>query len=124
MSNSENIKAFETALKESKELQAKFAAAQKRIVENKEASSDGEVLVKAAAAIGFTLSMAELERCFAQSEELSDEDLDKVAGGGITTDPDAWCMKDYACIVVFKHDSESEQHLCFADYSCFQILMH
>ena len=125
MNKSENILAFETALKESKELQAKFAAAQKRIVENKEASSDGEVLVKAAAEIGFTLSMAELERCFAQSEELSDEDLDKVAGGVDNGSAnDTWCVKDYACYFVYKHDSTNKLAACFSDYNCFQFYNH
>ena len=124
MSNFENIKAFETALKESKELLENFETAAKRIMENKEASCDGELMVKAAAEVGYTLSMAELERAFAQSQELSDEDLDKVAGGGIFADPDAWCMKDYACIVAFKHDSDNKQHICFADYNCFQFFMH
>ena len=50
MSKSENILAFEAALKENKELFEKFTAAKKRIAENKEAASDGELLVKAAAA--------------------------------------------------------------------------
>ena len=95
MSKSENIKAFEAALKENKELQEKFAAAQKRIMENKEASSNGEVLVKAAAEIGYTLTMAELERAFAQIQELNDEELGQVAGG-----LDYSCLGVYCCFVV------------------------
>ena len=40
MSKSENILAFEAALKESKELQEKFEVSRKRIIDNKEAVSD------------------------------------------------------------------------------------
>ena len=125
MDNFENIKAFEAALKENKELQEKFAAAQKRIAENKEASSDGELLVKAAAEIGFTLSMEELERAFAQDQELSDEELDNVVGGvNNGSANDTWCVKDYACYFVYKHDSTNKLAACFSDYNCFQFYNH
>ena len=125
MSKSENLLAFEAALKESKELQEKFAAAQKRIAENKEASSDGELLVKAAAEIGFTLSMEELERAFAQDQELSDEELDNVVGGvNNGSANDTWCVKDYACYFVYKHDSTNKLAACFSDYNCFQFYNH
>ena len=91
--------AFEAALKENKELQDKFAAAKKRIVENKEAEDNAEALVKAAAEIGFTLTVAEVERAIAEAQELSDEDLAKVAGGS-SEKPDEWCMADYYCILI------------------------
>jgi acyl-CoA reductase-like NAD-dependent aldehyde dehydrogenase len=81
MSKSENVLAFEAALKESKELQEKFAAAKKRIVENQEAATDVELLVKAAAQVGYTLNEDELARAIAQMQELSEEELEKVAGG-------------------------------------------
>ena len=81
MSKSENMIAFELALKERKELREKFVAAQKRIAENKEASNDVELLVKAAAEVGYTLTVVEIERAIAQAQEINDEDLAKVAGG-------------------------------------------
>ena len=123
MSQSENIRAFEAALRESKELQAKFAAAQKRIVENKEASSDGEVLVKAAAEIGFTLSMAELERATAQMQEINDEELKQVSGGFSGGDyaPDnyATCLGAYYCHYVWAHDEDGfKNRACWNDYIC------
>jgi predicted ribosomally synthesized peptide with nif11-like leader len=119
MSKSENMLAFEAALKENKELQEKFAAAQKRIVENKEASSDGEVLVKAAAEVGFTLTMEELERFFAQSQELCDEDLDKVAGGAAAKNDD-WCWFDHHCYIAFLHtDDGSTTANCWDNYNWF-----
>ena len=86
MSKSETLLAFEAALKNSKELQEKFAAAMKRIAENKEAASDAELLVKAAAEVGFTLNTAEMERLIAQMQEISDEDLSKVAGENWSSD--------------------------------------
>ena len=95
MSKSENILALEAALKENKELFEKFIAAKKRIVENKEADSDSEMMVKAAAEIGFTLTVAEVERVIAETQELSDEDLAKVAGGEFHLEN--WCWLDYNC---------------------------
>ena len=95
MSKSENILAFEAALKENNELQEKFTAAKKRITEAKEVASDSEMLVKAAAEIGFTLTVAEVERVIAEKQELSDEDLAKVSGGEFHLEN--WCLLDYNC---------------------------
>ena len=114
MSKSENILAFEAALKENKELQKKFVAAQKRIIENKEAESDGELLVKVAAEIGFTLSVAEIERSMAQNQELSDEELDNVAGGA----GKEWCSAAYYCFMVYENGGEPESP-CKSNYECF-----
>jgi predicted ribosomally synthesized peptide with nif11-like leader len=88
-------------------------------VENKEASSDGEVLVKAAAEVGFTLTMEELERFFAQSQELCDEDLDKVAGGAAAKNDDG-CWFDHHCYIIIKHtyDGSTTAH-CWSDYNWF-----
>ena len=116
MSKSETLMAFEAALKESKELQEKFVAAQKRIVEKNEASSEGELLVKAAAEVGFTLTMAEIERAFAENQELSDEELDNVAGGA--SNATGLCWKDYACSFVYHHDSTDKDDFCAFDYFC------
>ena len=81
MSKSENLLAFEAALKESRELQEAFETAKKRIAENKEAASDSEMLAKAAAEVGYTLSVAEIDRVLAEAQEISDEDLETVSGG-------------------------------------------
>lgn len=119
MSKSENLLAFEAALKENKELQEKFETAKKRIFENKEATSDGEMLVKAAAEVGFTLTMEELERSFARSQELCDEELDKVAGGTGEKNDD-WCFYDHHCYIAFKHtDDGSTTANCWDNYNWF-----
>ena len=111
MSKSENIKAFEAALKEDKDLRETYEAALKRISKNKEASSDGEALVKAAAEVGFPLTMDALERKQAENEELSDHDLEMVSGG--TTSSDTFCWVDYSCDYIYRTEwndqSESGQ---------------
>ena len=114
MSKSENILAFEAALKENKELREKYEAAQKRIIENKEAESDGEVLVKAAAEVGFTLTPEELERAMAQYQELNDEELGNVAGGA----GGDWCSAMYYCFMVYENGNEPETP-CKSNYECF-----
>ena len=81
MSQFENIVAFEAALKESKELQEKFEAAKKRIVENNGATNKAELLAKAATEVGFALNVADLERAIAEAQELSEEELEQVSGG-------------------------------------------
>ena len=116
MSKSENILAFLSALEDNKELQEKYEAALKRISKNKEASSDGEALVKAAAEVGFPLTMADLERKQAENEELSDHDLEMVSGG--TTSSDTFCWVDYSCDYIYRTEwndqSESGQtHIKF-----------
>lgn len=121
MRKSENMLAFEAAMKESKELRDKYVAAQKRIIENKEAGSDGEMLVKAAAEVGFVLTMEELERAIAQAQELSDEELVAVSGGAGNSD-DYVCTLDYYCYIAFKHDEDGNTNrACFSDYYCVFI---
>ena len=114
MSKSENIKALEAALQESKELQENFETAAKRIMENKEASCDGELLVKAAAEVGYTLNVAELERAFAQIQELSDEELGQISGG-----LDYSCLGVYCCFVVLIHENSGiDGYACYSNYGC------
>ena len=122
MSKSENILAFEAAMKENKELHEKYEAALKRIVENREAANDGEALVKAAAEVGFTVTMAELERSVAQNQELSDDDLEMVSGGCDCNDHRGECFFDYSCTLTFKHGSTCKTDECFYDYRCNQIV--
>ncbi|MEE1200764.1 MAG: hypothetical protein U0L09_08935, partial [Christensenellales bacterium] len=73
MSNSENILAFEAALKANNALREQYEGALQRISENKEASCDGEAMVKAAAEAGYTLTIPEAERFMAEYQTLDDE---------------------------------------------------
>lgn len=118
MSKSENILAFEAALKESKELREKYEAALKRIAESKEASCDGEVMTKAAAEVGFTLSMAELERAMAQAQELSEEDLAQVSGGANEKEEWVWCLDIFYCFAALVHGDGDSGAACWSDYHC------
>lgn len=122
MSKSENILAFEAAMRENEELLQKFVAAQKRIVENKEAANDGELMVKAAAEVGFTLTIEELERFMAQSQEVDEEELATISGGSETEQRDGECWKDYYCHWILKFTNDDETyHACFHDYQCILI---
>ena len=69
--------------KADKELAEKFKAATERIGKENASLSKNEVFVKAAAELGYTVNLAELERAEAQKKELSDEEIDSVAGGGL-----------------------------------------
>ena len=62
------------------QLKEKLDAEIKRI--SGEAQSDGEAMVKAAAALGYTITIEELERSVADLEQLDDDELD--ASGGNT----------------------------------------
>ena len=120
MSKSENVKAFEAALKDNKDLQEKYEAALKRIVENKEATGDGETLAKAAAEVGFSLTMADLERKQAENEELSDDDLEMVSGGADTRYETA-CWSNYHCQLNHKFDGTGTDIVCMLDYLCSYV---
>ena len=108
MNKSENIKAFDAALKENKELLDKFNAAAKRIMENKEAESDAGLIVKAAAEIGFTLTEAEIERQMANTQEIGDEELANVAGGNNDSNTFeveyTWCWLNVGCYYISRTD--------------------
>ena len=118
MVKSEEIKRFEDALNADEELCARYAEAVKRIAEAGEATCDGEVLVKAAAELGYDISLAELERSYAESQDLSDEELETVAGGRSQV-----CLFDYYCYTAIWHDEHDpwgrkEQLACWSDWKC------
>ena len=64
------------------QLQEKLDTEIKRIAEAGEAQSDGEAMVKAAAALGYTITIEELERSIADLEKLDDDELD-ASGGNV-----------------------------------------
>ncbi|MGN0693046.1 MAG: Nif11-like leader peptide family RiPP precursor [Oscillospiraceae bacterium] len=71
---------MEEALRSDEELRKKLEEACRRIAEAGEAKNDGEIMMKAAAELGFSITIEDLERAKAASEELSDDEMDKVAG--------------------------------------------
>ncbi len=117
MAKSDNIIKFEDALKNDELKRKTFDDAYKKILAEKSAGSNGEALVKAAKEIGFDISIEELERSYAEKQEMNDEELDKVAGGG------RYCEWSYYCITVYSHE-EAVDDLpdCIMDYhlNCFE----
>ena len=107
----ENVKKLENALNEDKELAAKFEAELQRITKEKDAANDGEAFVKAAKAVGFDISMADLEKAHAETQEMDPEELGNSAGG--------LCIFDYDCYTAFFHDTPDESGTaCWSDHDC------
>ena len=116
----ENVRKFEKTLREDEELRARFAAEFKRIAEEKIAGSDAEAYVKAAKALGVDLSLAEVEKASAETQELDLEEMGKAAGGWTEG---SWCFADYACYTAWNHDSPDEEGFaCFTNHNCLILL--
>ena len=127
---SETIKRFEEALSADESLRNKFEAAIKKITDEGTAQSDGEVMVKAAKELGFEISIDEMERFFAEMQEIDDNELENVAGGrkikfdegSKRTDEygrNLYCLGLWHCYTGFLHtDTESKEASCWKNYSC------
>ncbi|MBR2822194.1 MAG: Nif11-like leader peptide family RiPP precursor [Clostridia bacterium] len=124
----ENLKKFEEAMKESKALAEKFRVEFKRLITEKIASSDGEAVIKAAKDLGFEVTLADLEKAQAEAQNLDQEELNAVAGGG---DDELFapakerfetvCALDYSCHDIFLHNhkhKQGEKEPCWHDYLC------
>ena len=110
----ENLKKLENALKEDKELAAKFEAELKRIAQEKDAANDGEAFVKAAKAVGFEITVADLENASAETQELDPEELGHSAGG--------WCFANHDCYTAWYHDGPDEEGTdCFSNHDCIKL---
>ena len=124
----ENVREFEKALRENEKLRVKFTAEFKRIAEEKSAGNDCEAYVKAAKALGFDLSLADLEKAIAETQELDLEEMGKAAGGldeNGKHDDVGWCIDIYACFTLNNHDTpDREGYPCLADYDCITIYHH
>ena len=57
----ENVRKFEKALRESKEMQARLAQELKKIAEEKSALNDAEAMAAAARALGYDFTVADME---------------------------------------------------------------
>ena len=101
MNYNNELTRMEETLRNDTELQKKYEETCKRIAESGEAKSDGEIMVKAAAELGFSITIEDMERAKAASEELSDDELDKVAGGTYRT----WgCLVFDLCYFVYQKE--------------------
>ena len=115
----EELKQFDEELKTSKDLQKKFEEALKRIEENGEAKSDGDVVVRAAAELGYTFTVGDLERAKAGDEKLDADELEQLSGGSL--DWSTLCAVNYACFSIFMHSSkQNKTEPCYVDYQCIR----
>ena len=102
------------ALRESEELQGRLAEELKRIAEEKSVENDAEAMAKAARALGYDFTVADMEKAHAEAQELDAEEMEHAAGG--------WCWADYDCYTAWHHDTPDQQgSACFADYDCVTI---
>ena len=116
----ENVREFEKALREREELRKKFEAEFKRIAEEKSAESDAEAIAKAAQALGYDTTVADIEKAQAEIQELDPEEMGKAAGGWTEG---SWCFADYACYTAWNHDSPDEEGFaCFTNHNCLILL--
>ena len=73
------MRRLERNLNEQPALRERLDAEFRRIAEAKDAKSDGEAMVKAAAALGYAITMEEMERAEAGLEQVDDNEMDSVA---------------------------------------------
>ena len=96
MTKNEELQRMVRDMHEQPELKEKLEAEINRILETGEAETDGEVIVKAAAALGYTITLEKIERFAADLEQLDDNELDAVSGGFFTDCTSFFvCDKDY-----------------------------
>ena len=107
----ENVRKFEKDLRGSKELQKKLVEELKKITEEKSAGSDAEAMAKAAQALGYDFTVADMEKANAETQELDVEEMEQAAGGV--------CFADYDCYTAWNHDTPDQKGTaCFSDYEC------
>ena len=124
LNNNTELNRLEEALRSDEELSKKLEEAIKRIAESGKAKNDGEVMVKAAAELGFSITMEDLERAKAASEELSDDELDNVAGGTSFSTKDNLghddqCYTLWHCWTITCHtETTTHNEDCWSNFMC------
>ena len=110
----ENVRKFEKDLRGNGELQKKLLEELAKIVKEKSAESDAEAMAKAAQALGYDFTVADMEKAHAETQELDPEEMEQAAGG--------WCFADYDCYTAWNHDSPDQPgSACFSDYDCITL---
>ena len=95
----ENVRKFEKDLRGNEKLQKKLFEELAKIAKEKSAESDAEAMAKAAHALGYDFTVADMEKA-------------KQAAGG-------WCFADYDCYTAWNHDSPDQPgSACLKDYDC------
>ena len=110
----ENVRKFEKDLRGNEKLQKKLFEELAKIAKEKSAESDAEAMAKAAHALGYDFTVADMEKAHAETQELDSEEMEQAAGG--------WCFADYDCYTAWNHDSPDQQgSACFSDYDCITL---
>ncbi len=111
MGKSENIIKFEEMLKNDSNKRKAFEEELMKVESSVKNSS--EAIAKAAKAIGFDLSQDEIERNMAEKQEMPDDELDKVSGGG------CW-ISDSCHVAILHHKDVDPDDDCWEDYNCIR----
>ena len=83
----------------------------REIAKEKSAESDAEAMAKAAHALGYDFTVADMEKAHAETQELDPGEMEQAAGG--------WCFADYDCYTAWNHDSPDQPgSACLKDYDC------
>ena len=107
----ENVRKFEKDLRGNEKLQKKLFEELAKIAKEKSAESDAEAMAKAAHALGYDFTVADMEKANAETQELDSEEMEQAAGG--------WCFADYDCYTAWNHDSPDQPgSACLKDYDC------
>ena len=107
----ENVRKFEKDLRGNEKLQKKLFEELAKIAKEKSAESDAEAMAKAAHALGYDFTVADMEKANAEAQELAPEEMEQAAGG--------WCFADYDCYTAWNHDSPDQPgSACLKDYDC------
>ena len=110
----ENVRKFEKDLRGNEKLQKKLFEELAKIAKEKSAESDAEAMAKAAHALGYDFTVADMEKANAETQELDPEEMEQAAGG--------WCFADYDCYTAWNHDSPDQPgSACFSDYDCITL---
>ena len=116
----ENVRKFEKDLRGNEKLQKKLFEELAKIAKEKSAESDAEAMAKAAQALGYDFTVADMEKAQAEIQELDPEEMGKAAGGWTEG---SWCFADYACYTAWNHDSPDEEGFaCFTNHNCLILL--
>lgn len=131
MKQSEEMKRLETELEKDENLRKALEETCRRIAESGNAKNDIEVMVKAAAELGYTITPEDSTRRLAGSEEIDLDELNTVTGG-VQSDRGEWftddkghdgfCWTAWHCAMTTLHtETETKRIYCFSDYMCHLI---
>ena len=128
MKRSEEAIRLDSDLKENAQLREKIEAAVQETIKSGECKSDGEAMEKALKSLGYDIPKAELERMQAESQQMSLEEMENVAGG--TQYEKEWgelCNSDYWCMVLWDtkdQDEKGHNSWCVTAWHCDMATLH